>query len=405
MVKKEREMRCKVVWSLGLAVMASMASTASASFLQLMHSGGCDGALAGNVIAAPCDGASTLLWNAAGVVGRPEEVEMGMELINVSARYTNPDIDFDEKSTETPFMPILWGATNRVAPWYFGVGLYGSVGAAFNFNGDPDAGIPTRLLGELGIMQVGVVAGREIMPGLRVGVQVAPTMGTVKARYPSPLGPVQVDLMGWGISGTLGALYDLDELTTLGLEYRAPGIIFMMDDDVSVGAQKDEAEVDFQTPQSVGIGIGRKLTQKLRVTAQTNWTHYSEFENSKVKFDRNSALNQRIISSARSTFRYGAGLQYELTEFTRLRIGMTRESWMMEDSALTPLLYDTADTMLMLGGETESGPWVFSLNVGGDWMEDRTVSSAENPRFPGTYKFKADIGGGGTITYRFNRGA
>jgi long-subunit fatty acid transport protein len=385
--------------------MALASSTATASFLQLMHTGGCDGALAGNAIPAPCDGASTMLLNAAGVVGRPEELLIGTELINVSGRYTNPASGFDEKSTETPYMPVLWGATDRMAPWYFGAGLYGSIGAAFNFNGDPDAGIPTRLLGELGIMQIGIVAGREVIPGLRVGAQIAPTMGTVKARYPSPLGAVRLDLMGWGISGTLGALYDVDELTTLGLEYRAPGIIFMMDDDASVGLQGDEADVDFQTPQSVGIGVARKLTQRLRVTLQTNWTHYSEFENTKVEFDQNEALNQRIISDARSTFRYGVGLQYELTELSRLRIGMSRESWMMEDSALTPLLYDTADTMLMLGGETESGPWVFTVNVGGDWMEDRTVSSADNPRFPGTYKFKADIGGGATITYRFNRGA
>lgn len=385
-------------------VLSLIASTASASFLQLMHTGGCDGAMAGNVIAAPCDGASTLLWNAAGVVGRPEETEVALEMINVTGRYSNPETGFDQKTSETPFMPAVWVATNRAAPWYFGMGLYGSVGSSFNFNGDSSARVPNRVLGEIGIMQVGIVGGREITPGWRVGLQVAPTMGTIKARYPTPLGPVRADLMGFGVSGTLGTLYDLDALTTVGIEYRAPGIIFMDDMHALVGGQHDEANVDFQTPQSVGLGIARMLTKKLKLTAQTNWTHYPDFEHGIVEFDRNPALNQRVISDARSTFRYGAALEYAIADVTRLRIGMTREEWMMEPSALSPLLYDTTDVMLMLGIQTEAGPWVFALNIGGDRMEDRRVTAQENPRFPGKYQFKADIGGGAAITYRFGRG-
>ena len=62
-------------WALsfaGILIAVGLGSRdAQASFLQAPQIGGRDGGLAGNVVAAPSDGGSILLFNPAGVVGRP----------------------------------------------------------------------------------------------------------------------------------------------------------------------------------------------------------------------------------------------------------------------------------------------------------------------------------------------
>jgi hypothetical protein len=375
-----------------------------ASMIVVPHSSGCDAAFAGNAVASPDCGAATLLFNAAGVVGRPGEVSFGSGFFSLSGRYTTPDGSYDAKSSEMGLGPLFWMATDRWAPWYFGVGLYGAVGASFNFPADSESGVPNRLKSEMSLLTLGLVVGRELAPGLRFGLQVGPNYGSHIARFPSPFGPVAFDVAGFGISGSVGVLYDLDADTRFGLSYRAPGVVFISDDGARVGASGEEVDIDWRTPQSVVFGFARRLGPRLRLLAQGTWTHYPDFEEGEYDFKRRSELDQPFISDARSTFRYGAALGYALTEWLELRAGITREEWMMEASALSPLLYDTSDTMPMLGAGVTSGPWTFDFAFGYTKTEDRRVTVRDQTTFPGRYRFRSDVGALATATYRFGAG-
>lgn len=376
---------------------------AVATFLQAPHSPGCDAGMAGNAVAGPCDGAATLLWNAAGIVNQPTEVTAGIIVLNISGRYTNSAIGFDQRSSEGGMAPAFWLGTDRWSPWYVGAGLYGAIGSSFNFGGDPHIGIPNRFKAEMSILQLGFVVGREITPGLRVGVQVSPMYGSLVTRTPTPLGPLAFDVGGIGISGAVGLLYDLNPETTLGLSYRGRGIVFMSDDDARVGSLSEEVDIDLRTPDSVVFGVARALGPNLKLFAQGTWTNYPQFEKGVFEFKRNPALNQRFISDARSTFRYGAGLEYAVSEWARLRAGATREEWMMEGSSLSPLLYDTSDVMPMVGGEIDSGSWTYSFDIGWMFTEDRQVTAQDQVNFPGRYRLRNLIGGGMAVTYRFGK--
>jgi len=203
-------------------------------------------------------------------------------------------------------------------------------------------------------------------------------------RTPSPLGLVEFDVDGFGIAGTTGLLYDLTERTAFGFSYRSPGVVYMRGGG-AVAEQHEDVAINFHTPQNVMFGLAHRLTPCLMVTAQATWTDYPNFENGVFKFDQHPQLNQRFISRARSTFRYGVGAEYAWADWLWLRAGVSREEWMIEPSAVSPLLYDTSDFMIMLGLGIVKGPWRIDSNVGYAIMDDRLVTAADQESFPGRY--------------------
>ncbi len=406
-----RWMRWDVVQSsalrLAAALMAVAASSPSAhaSLLQPPAIGGRGSGIAGNVVATPSDGPSILMHNPAGVVGRSgTEVTAALSGMTLTGRYTNSQIGYDQKSSETPFAPVLWVGSDRPSPWYVGAGVYGTVGSSFNFAAEPSVGVPERFLAELGLVQLGLVIGREVVPGLRFGLQAAPAWGRIRTRTPSPLGAVNFDVDGFGISGTIGLLYDLSERTTVAVSYRSPGMVFM-NGGGCVGGEGEDVSIDFHTPQSVTFGIAHEFTPRLMAAVQARWTDYPDFENGVFEFERHPELNRKFIGDARSTVRYGIGVEYALAEWLWLRAGFSREEWMMQASALSPLLYDATDSMFSLGLGVAHGGWTIDSNVGFAFMEDRLVTAADQMSFSGRYQLESSPGVSVSVTYRFDTAA
>jgi long-subunit fatty acid transport protein len=376
------------------------ARIAGASLIQVPDIGGRNTALGGNDVAYPTDGPGILLSNSAGAVDQTgTSLNYSLLVAFSNARYTNGATGYDTKSSEVPVLPTLWLSSDYFAPWHVGVGLYGSVGAAFNFPGSPAAGVPNRFFSELTILQLGLVAGREIAPGLRVAVQPAPTYGRLRVHFPSPLGPVSYDVQGMGMSGGIGLLYDVGG-ATLGVSYRSPGIVYMSGDG-DIANVGEDVRVRFHTPQSVAFGFARDLASGLKLVAEARWSDYSEFEKSTVRFDHTHALDSPVIAASRDTFRYGVGLDYAMADWAHIRAGISREPWMIEASALSPLLSDYTDTWAAIGASFDVGRWTIEGTIGDGVYEDRVVTASDNPTFPGHYQLEAAIAGF-AITYRMN---
>lgn len=390
-------MRNRFVVALLAACAPFVAPLAEASFITPPNVGGHTSQLAGNTVARPEDGSSILLDNAAGVVGqRGTRVNYSLLLAFQNSRYQNPDTGYDAKSGETPFVPLLWLSTDRWDPWFVGGGIYGSVGASFNFPGNPSAGFPNRFFSELTLLQLGLVVGREIAPGLRLAVQAAPTYGRIRSHAPSQAGPVSFDVRGLGISGVVGLIYDLAPGTDVGVAWRAPGIVWM-DGDGDVADVDDDVSAHLHTPMNVTFGIAHQLTERLVVMAQGRWSDYSNFEKSYVEFD-DLPVRVPIIAASRDTFRYGIGAEFAATEVLKLRAGMSREPWMIEGSAVSPLLADYTDWIYCVGAGFALGNWTIDATLGFGHYEDRVVTSGENPTFPGRYELESTIAGF-SVTY------
>ncbi|MBI2964353.1 MAG: outer membrane protein transport protein [Deltaproteobacteria bacterium] len=394
-----------VIWaSLGAATLAWTATSAEASVISSPSLGGRNSGMGGADVATPEDGPGILLSNPAGVVGQSgTRFNVSWFTIFFDGHYQRPDLGYDTKSSEIPIAPTLWLSTDRLAPWFVGAGVYGSVGASFNFPGNPAVGIPNRFFSEMTTIHLGLVAGREIAPGLRLAIQPMPTYGRARAHYPSPFGPVSFDIAGAGIAGMVGLLYDVDERTTLGVGYRSPGIVYMSGDG-EVGPAAEHVDWNLHLPQSVNFGLARQITPRLLVAANARWTDYGQFEKGQLDFRaaEHAALDHGPFSATRATFRYGLGLEYALVkDHVWLRGGASREQWMMEGSSLSPVIYDTGDVLFAIGLGAAYANWGVDFIAGIPYQEDRVVTAAENPAFPGRYS-----GGGGvagiSVTYRLD---
>jgi long-subunit fatty acid transport protein len=274
------------------------------------------------------------------------------------------------------------------------------VGASFNFAAEPKAHVPSQYLTDSGLVQMGFVVGREIVPGLRFGVEAGPNWGRIRTHAPTPLGAAHFDVDGFGLCGQTGLLYDLADRTTFGLSYRSPGVVYMSGG-ARVASAPDHVDINFHTPQSVLFGFGHRLTQKLLVTTQATWTDYPNFEKGVFEFDRFSVFNHRFIDRARSAVRYGAGFEYEWAEWLWLRGGFSREEWMIEASAVSPLLYDASDSIINIGLGIVNGQWTIDLMLGYAYTEDRLVTLADQQAFPGRYQMETSPGMSVALTYHF----
>lgn len=380
-----------------------LAHAAHASFISPPDIGVSDGALAGVVVAIPDDAPRILFHNPAGITKiQGTEASYGLFLFPVEGRYSNEANGFDEKSGELALSPVVFAGTDRWDPWFAGVGVYGSVGTSFNFGGDENAGFPNRFLGESSVLQLGLLVGREVLPGLRVGLQLAPNYGKIRLRTPSPLGPIAFDVQGFGIGGGLGLLYDFGQGTTFGLGYRAPARVWMSGD-ADVGALDDDVEITLHVPQAIEFGFAHQVTEALVVTASARWTDYPDFENGVFEYERGSAPDTPFIRSAKARFRAGAGFEVALSEAWKLRSGFSTEDWMMEEESLSPVLYDNSDWIVGAGiGGWLTESWRLDTALGYAFADDRVASADRNPAFPGRYQLEAPVVAGFMISYKFS---
>lgn len=374
-----------------LALCATSGAVTEASVIQLPTIGGRSSAVGGNEVALATDGPGMLLVNSAGIVGMPgTQIGAGSLVGFTTVRYQNPDSGYDAKSSETPLAPTLWMTTDHWRPWHVGFGLYGSVGAAFNFPGNPGIGIENRFLSELSVLQAGLVAGRELAPGLRAAVQLAPTYAKLRLRAPSPVGAISFDVDGFGIAGTAGLTYDLGPATTVGVSYRSPATVWLSGDG-DVGPAADDVDLDLHLPQSVAFGFSHLLTERLRLLAQARWTDYPEFEESIVEWRRHPEVNRPLIPDARSAFRWGAGAEWQWRDELAVLAGFTTEPWMLEEASVSPLLSDYTDYLFAVGLRADLGRWAILGTLGTGLFEDRVVNSPAPTAAPGRYEWESSV--------------
>ena len=362
-----------------------------------------DASIIGNVVATPDDGPRTLYHNPAGVtLMRGTEFTYSLYGTQIVGNYSNEANGYDEKSSEFGMVPTFWLGTDVWEPWYVGVGFTGTVGTSFNFNGDPGAGFPNRFLGESSVVQLGFVAGREVLPGVRVGMQVAPMFSRVRTRFGSPLGPVSYDLDGFGVGGGAGILWEATDKLSIGVGYKAPGRVWLSGD-ADVGATDDEVEFDFHVPQQIEFGFAYHLTEATIFAAQSRWTNYTEFEDATIDFDRTDALDAPFVAAAKSRFRTGAGIETILASNLAVRFGFSTEPWMMEAKSLSPLLYDHSDYYFGFGALVKlNDQWRLTGIVSYVHSDDRVVTADEQTAFPGRYELELPITAGFQVDYRFS---
>ncbi len=383
----------------GAIILMTASALAQASLIVAPHGAGRDSDLAGVVVASPDDGQSSLLVNPAGVVSKARnEAEFAIYPGAFKVSYQNPMTGYDAHG-RTDFVALgFWYGLGEIRGWSVGVGAYGSLGAAFNLPPAPGIGQTSPYLGEMGIMNFGINAGKQLTPDLRLGLQLAPHIGTQKMRMPTPLGDSHLKAKGFGLSASAGIVYTLTDKVSLGLAYRTPGIA-KFSGEARVGAVEQDDSVKFVSPQSITAGLAYQYNEKLKLLSQVAWTRYKDFERGTIEFHETTALNSAMLSSATNRARWGVAMEYQFLPRHVFRAGFTSSKAMIPDSAVSPMMYDHDNDMIMAGYETDFETWRLGFTTGYAKNVGRNVSVADNPMFPGRYRSKSPVSVGVRVAW------
>lgn len=408
------------LWTLALSVVLTLSivlcanSPVSASQLTIPGVAASDGLVTGNAVAHPLNPATALFHNPAQLSVLPNSYSLGTFNIMFQPRYENkhglfnqlpgpargalgfrPEAgrgSYDSTSREFPVAPNFGYRTDRFAPFTFGVGMYGSLGFAFNHDAAPEHGIRNNFFTELVSVSLAPSVSYTLAPNLHVGVGVNPSYGRLRTKSPTPAGRLDLDVRGPGVFGTLGVLYQPTPKLNLGLAYKTPGKIWMFGNARVAGAA-DDATVYFNIPQNVKFGFSYRVTERLTVVGQARWSHLSVFDETRIRLDRHSFLNAPAVGRAKDRWRTGAGVLYQLFDGVTLAAGFTYEPWAIKDDALKPTLADNSDLLFSFGTQITRGRWIFDVTGGVSHVEPRYSDVDENPSFPGRYSLGMNVFG------------
>ncbi len=362
-----------------------------ASQLGVPANGPTDGGLGGNVVALPMNASTAVFNNPAQLSVLPPSLSTGLLALRFHPTYKSP-LGYESTSRELPLAPNFGYVSDSFGPFRFGIGMYGSLGFMFNHRADPVHGVPNNFFTELVSISLAPSIAYSVGPNLHLGVSLNPTYGRLKFKTPSPVGRLDIDARGPGVFGTLGLLYQPTEKLNLGLAYKTPGHIWMFGN-ARVDGRGDDSRVGFNIPQNVKLGFAYHLTERLTITAQGSWTQYSVFEHSRLRFKKRSFLDSRAVEDAKDRWRIGAGVQLEIMQGVKFRVGFSYEPWAIKDAALVPTLGDTTDYLFPIGLAIERGGWQVDLGGGASHTETRYATPDENSRAPGRYSLDSTVFG------------
>ena len=419
------------LWALALACALS-APPARASQITVPTVSASDAMVAGNTVAHPQNALTGIFHNPAHLSVLPNQFSSGVFTIRFQPSFENdrgiylpdalrgglqPGVDpeairtaggfrpspdrvgrYDTTSREFPMAPNVGYMTDRFAPFSVGIGMYGSLGFSFNHDAAPEHGVPNNFFTELVSVSLAPAVSYSLAPNLHVGAAINPTYGRMRSKAPTPVGRLDLDVRGPGVFGTLGVLYQPTPKLNLGLTYKTPGKIWMFGNARVLGAVSpvdvsDDATVFFNIPQNVKVGFAYRVTERLTVLGQARWSHLSVFDETRIRFDKNTMLNQTAVERAKNRWRIGGGLLYDVCDWLTLATGVSYEPWAIEDDSLRPTLSDTTDVGFSFGGQITRGPWIIDLVGGIMHTEDRRADPGENPYTPGRYSLEATMAG------------
>ena len=382
---------------LASAVIGTAPERAVASGLIVGAIGPGGNATNGTNVAVPLSPTGALFSNPAGLAAFSQSTTtmsfgfgFGQEQIRAEG---NPA--YKPERTMGTLIPDMGVALRRSDRLVLGFGVSGSVGANYNFNPEPDAGVPADFYSETTIVDFPLGVAYEVNEHLWLGAEITPLLGYFRAHYPTPVMPVRFTTRGPGIQSMLGATWRAGDRWSVGLGLKSPGLIWLRGSMASLGPDRQDVSVDLNVPAQIFLGVTRRLSDRVSLSAMGRWTDSSSLGRSTIEFSATPEINTPFVPDALDEWRGGIGMQVRLRDNLEWRAGFGHATRIVGNRGLSPLLFDAQDDRLGTGFAWTRGAWTIEGMVGYWFLRSRYVSAADALIIPGRYRF----GGGGIVTF------
>ncbi len=189
---------------------------------------------------------------------------------------------------------------------------------------------------------------------------------------------LQADDIGFGF--TAGALITPMDGTQIGIGFRSSVHHELrgradVNAPAPVPSSSINASADLDTPETVGLSLYQKITDRLSLVGTIEWTNWSRFDELRVEFDTGQPDSVTEENWEDSYF-FALGANYELTQSLLLRGGVAYDQTPIKDEFRTARLPDEDRYWVALGA-TYSVNEMISLDVGYTHIFIRNASIEE----------------------------
>lgn len=191
-----------------------------------------------------------------------------------------------------------------------------------------------------------------------------------------PDGQLKLEDDDWGFGYNLGALYEHNDRTRLGLTYRSEidleykdaaslkGLQPPLDGIASIiGLSGSKVALEMHLPQAVMFSAYHKVTDQLALLGNVGWQEWSAFGETTISLSSTTTTELTQDRNFDDTWHFAFGFQYEIDDPWLLSIGIAYDESPVSDSDRTP------DMPL-------DRQWRYGTGLQYDLSEDMTVGCA-----------------------------
>ncbi|WGV24759.1 OmpP1/FadL family transporter [Halotia branconii] len=381
--------------------------------------------------AATADDASTIFFNPAGLTRLTDDSIVGAGYVIF------PTVSFQNQgSTVATGAPLSGGnggeagvdiaVPNFYAAWSLsdtvkaGIGINVPFGLATTYNRDW-VGRYQAVESKLATININPTLAAKLSDNFSVGaglnVQYAEAtlsnaidFGLIGRSVGLPTQPQQADgfvkVTGsdWSVGYNLGVMYEPSKSTRIGLSYRSPitqDIRGNADFTVPASARALTARGQFtdtgasavvKLPDTLSLAIYQELNPRVSLVGDVTWTHWSRFQELRVKFDNPAQADSVQPENWDDTYRFGLGVNYAVNDRLTLRTGVTYDPSPISDEFVTARLPGGDRTLVGIGASYQpSKSLSFDVGYTHVFAEDSPINQSGSTTGTLKGKFASEV--------------
>ncbi len=341
---------------LSLAGVAGLTHAAGFGLIEQSASG-LGNAFAGQ--AASAQDASTIFFNPAGMTLLPDrQVVLAGHLIKPQSEFrgtSNIGGGDGGDAGGLAFVPNAYFAYRLTPDIHVGIGMNAPFGLKTEYD-NTWAGRTQAIKSELKTINLNPSVAWKLNEALSLGlglsVQYAEATlsnATTPANPPTSIGVVKGDDYSWGFN--LGALWQVNEATRIGLAYRSE-VDHTLKGDLKVNGVTavNPIYANLVLPDSASLSLFHKLNPRWELLADVTWTGWSDFEALRIVNAGGGAVSTTIENWS-DTYRYSVGANYHMSDKVTLRGGVAYDETPVSDAFRTARIPDESRTWLAFGAQ------------------------------------------------------
>ena len=363
-------------------------------------------------------GKSVLVEDVTGLAANPAllsgldhpEAAASITLIDAETSFTSATGVKSTTRSNLKTLPNLFAAVPVRDNLVFGLGVTTPYGQSVEWS--PGSGLP--YFTELRLVDISPALSVRLLNRIAAGVALdiyvsdftskqSIPWSTILGNPLLPYGSASLEGDGNAVGATAGMVLDITGAQRVSLVYRSSfrmeyeGDVTLSGTPAPVAAAipaKSYFETEIEFPTIAVAGYALDLTDRLTVAAEVEWIEFSRFESLPV--DVGGLQPFGIFPSAlpqqwEDIWTYGAAARLKCTDELELRCSYRFLESPIPESTQAPSLPDADKHVIGIGAGWNSGRIGLSAGYAYTIFEDREITIADNPVFPGKYDLSSHI--------------